>query len=174
MKTLLLWRHAKARPADPGQEDAERPLAEQGEWAAAAMARAREASIARVGLALCSPALRARQTLGAADGGLAGIPHRFEPGLYLASREDLIERATRIEEDHTSALIVGHNPGLEQLVQLLQRDGDGTSLARFAEGFKAGALAEMELDVPLWREVRAGCATLKAFTRPRDLDEPPR
>jgi phosphohistidine phosphatase len=173
MKTLLLWRHAKARPGGAAQDDADRPLSDRGEGAAATIARARATALAGAGVILCSPAVRTRQTLSAADSVLEGVPCRFEKGLYLAPPLDLLARAARLEEDHAGALFVGHNPGLDELVRLLVRDGDETALASFAEGFKAGALAELRLEVALWREVGAGCATLETFTRPRDLGDSP-
>ncbi len=171
MKTLLLWRHAKASAGDPRQEDADRELAPRGVEAAAAVAAARGEVLGRASLILCSPAVRTRQTLAALEPSLAEeTTRRFEPGLYLTPCLDLLERVARVEEDHQTVLLIGHNPGLEDLARLLVVDGDAGAIARLGSGFKAGSLAELALDVEHWREAGAGCARLDAFTRPRDLE----
>ncbi len=168
-KRVLLWRHAKASAGDPRQEDAERVLAPRGERNAATVAG--RLLTEPPGLVLCSPAVRARQTLAAAEAGWAKRPElRVEPGLYLADPLALLERLARIEEDTDDVLMVGHNPGLELLVRLLVSNGEPAALAGFAEGFKTGALADLRLEVALWREVGAGCGYLRAFDRPRDLE----
>lgn len=171
MKRLLLWRHAKASPGDPRQEDADRELAPRGHEAARAIAEARAASLTAVSLVLCSTALRTRQTFEALQPHFATEPAlRFEPGLYLADPLDLLERVARVEEDHASILMIGHNPGMEELVRLLVSEGSEEEIERYRAGFKTGALAELSLRIDHWREAGAGCATLDAFTRPRDLE----
>ena len=170
MKRLLLWRHAKASAGDPGQDDADRPLAERGKRAARALAKARLPCLAEATLVLCSPARRTRETWEALASQLAHPPAlRFEPGLYLAGPFELLERAARVDERHVCGLLIGHNPGLAELLGLLVAGGDAQAISRASGGFKPGALAELRLQIGHWREVGAGCGWLEAFTRPRDL-----
>ena len=69
--------------------------------------------------------------------------------------------------DHV--LLVGHNPGLEELVLLLVPDG-GALRDQVEIKFPTATLAEMTFDIAGWAEVKAGSATLARFVRPRDLD----
>lgn len=167
-KRLLLWRHAKASTADPRLRDEERPLTAKGERRAAAMATALLAE--PPGLVLCSSAQRARQTLAAAEMvWSAPTTLLVEPDLYLAEPLTLLEQLSRVEEETPSVLVVGHQPGLEELVRLLVGDGDPLALTTFAHGFPTAALADLRLDIACWREIRAGRAFLTAFTPARCL-----
>ncbi len=177
MKRLLLWRHAKASAGDPHQADAERPLAESGKRAAEAIANARLPSLENATLVLCSPARRTRETWEALAPQLEHPPTLcFESSLYLAGPFDLLERTARVDERHGCVLLIGHNPGLGELLELLVAEGDAEAISRARGGFKPGALAELRLEIPHWREAGAGCGWLETFTRPRDLApaEPPR
>ncbi len=170
MKRLLLWRHAKASSGDPRQEDADRELAPRGREAARAIAEARTDALTSVSLVLCSTAARTRQTFEALQPHFTREPAlRFEPGLYLADPLSLLERVARVEEDHDGVLLIGHNPGMEDLVRLLVSEGGEDEIARYRAGFKTGALAELAMRIDHWREAGAGCALLEAFTRPRDV-----
>ncbi len=171
MKRLLLWRHAKASAGDPRGDDADRELAARGTEGAAAMAAHFQGVLGQSQLILCSPAVRTRQTLAALETLIDDSPTiRFERGLYLASHLELLDRMARVEEEHATLLMIGHNPGIEELVRHLISDGDADSLERFAGGFKAGALAQLELDLAHWREAGAGCGRLTGYHRPRDVE----
>ena len=167
-KRLLLWRHAKASSADPRQRDDQRPLTSRGERNAVAVAAALLAEPPE--LVLCSSARRARQTLAAAES-VWSTPATLlvEPGLYLAEPLALLERLSQVEEETPSVLVVGHQPGLEELVRLLVDDGDPLALTTFAQGFPTAALADLRLEIPSWREIGAGHAFLTAFTPARCL-----
>jgi len=115
-RRLILLRHAHARPARAGEDDRDRPLSDTGEAEADAAAKflADHAPFARV---LCSPALRTRQTCERVLGQLGYADTRHDERLYEASAGELI--AVLDEHDASPLLLVGHNPGLEQLVALL-------------------------------------------------------
>lgn len=164
-KRLLLWRHAKASAGDPRQSDAERPLRPVGLRAAAEMA---ETYLSEPpDLVLCSPALRARQTLSQAEAIWTDAPTlRIEADLYLAEPQELLEFISQLDEETRSVLVVGHQPGLGELVHLLVGSGEPPALAAFARGVRTAALAELHLDIPFWREARAECAFLAAFNTP--------
>jgi phosphohistidine phosphatase len=165
---LLLLRHAKSSWDAPELPDAERPLAPRGRRAAAALG----ARIARRGLridrVLCSPSARTRETLAllALD---PKVPVALPPTLYLASARTLLVRLRRLPPRVRSVLVIGHDPGLDQLVQTLAADGRPKALRRYAQGFKTGALAELRVPDEGWTALRPGSAFLERFTRPKDL-----
>jgi phosphohistidine phosphatase len=168
MKTLTLLRHAKSGWEAPALRDFDRPLNARGRKAARAMGR----ELRRLGLGfdriLASPARRVMETLTElAQGYGAAVATDTEAGLYLASAEVLLERVRAASDSLDRLLIVGHNPGLEQLALLLAKAGAGRE--SLAAKYPTGAVAEIGLDVAHWREAGEGAGTLARFVRPRDL-----
>lgn len=118
-RRLVIMRHAKAAWPE-GVPDRERPLAERGERDAPAAGRWLFEHAARIDIALCSPATRAQQTWTLAAGELAATPEtRYDERIYDASSGDLLAVVQDIEPDVGTAVLIGHNPGLSQLVTLL-------------------------------------------------------
>lgn len=121
MPTLYLLRHAKAeKPVkhawDPA-DDRNRPLTASGIADAAEVGRWFRSRALVPGLAIVSPAVRAMQTweLAASEMG-ATLPMRVEPGLYEASADDLLQIIKALPAEFTSAIIVGHDPSLSDLL----------------------------------------------------------
>jgi phosphohistidine phosphatase len=169
VKTLTLLRHAKSGWGAPALRDFDRPLTPRGRKAARAMGR----EMRRLGLGfdliLASPALRVIETLHElAQGFGAAVATAAEPRIYLASAETLLELVRGADDGAGRLLLVGHNPGMEQLALLLAKDGEAREAV--AVKYPTGALAEIALDVPRWQEVGEGAGTLTRFVRPRDLD----
>ncbi len=163
---LYLLRHAKSSWDDPGLADHERPLAARGERAARRMAEI----MARDGIApelvLCSSARRARDTLTRVAVGIPSIPDvRVEDELYAASARSTLARLRRVPDSVKSVMVVGHNPGLQELALWLL---DPPGRARVGDKLPTGALAALQLDVPSWNRLRRRSATLQAVIRPRD------
>ena len=123
MVTLYVLRHAKSSWDDPALPDVDRPLSARGRRNAAALAdHVRRAGLSPE-LVLCSAALRTRETLAALLPALEGDTEiSIESGLYGASDEDLLARLRKVPEPTRSVLLVGHNPGLEDLVARLAGD----------------------------------------------------
>jgi phosphohistidine phosphatase len=165
---LLLLRHAKSSWDDPDLPDSERPLAPRGRRAAAALGARVARRKLRIDRVLCSPSLRTRETLAllALD---PTIPVVFAPALYLASARALLTRLRRLPSRVRTVLVIGHDPGLDQLVQTLVAGGRPKALRRYAQGFKTGALAELRAPDDGWGALHPGSATLERFTRPKDL-----
>jgi phosphohistidine phosphatase len=118
MRRLYLLRHAKSSWEDAGLADHDRPLAPRGRRAAKAIGRYLRDSGIEPQLVLCSSARRAQETLERA--GLAG---RVEPELYGASADALLARLRHISPEVRSVMLIGHNPGVQQLALLLARPG---------------------------------------------------
>jgi phosphohistidine phosphatase len=93
----------------------------------------------------------------------------FEEKLYLASARTLLARIRGLGDDDRCVLVIGHDPGFEQLARLLVGDGLRKALARLAKGFPTGALATLRVPEAGWRALETGSAFLERFTRPKDL-----
>lgn len=170
MPTLLVLRHAKSSWADPGGADHERPLNARGQRDAPRMGRHLAAAVGAPRRVLCSTARRARQTLEAVQEALpARAPVTFEPELYLAPAGRLLARLHALAPADDVVLLVGHNPGLEDLVGALTGSGDAEACARLRSGLKTATLAVLTF-APPWDRLGPGAAYLEALVRPRDLD----
>ena len=169
MKRLYLLRHAKSEWDSPVSRDFDRPLNRRGHKAARAMAREMRSLGFAFDRILASPAARVTETLE----GMAEV-WGHDPGaeadarLYLASAATLLRIVQTAGDAHESLLLVGHNPGMEQLALLLSRES--ALRDRLAGKFPTAALAEIELPVAHWADVEEGEGTLTRFLRPRDLD----
>lgn len=140
MRELLLLRHAEAMAASPNGRDSERPLSLHGE----AQARDAGAWLAEHGAApdavLCSPARRAQMTADTAARALRAPPPLFLPAIYQATPGELLSLVEAHAPDARQVLLVGHNPGLEQLLALLT---EGRSAE--ARGMSPSTVAWIEL-----------------------------
>lgn len=169
MKRLYLLRHAKSGWDAPVASDFDRPLSRRGQKAARAMAREMRTLGLTFDRILASPAARVVETLeGLAEAWGHDPGAETDPRLYLASAATLLRIVQTAGEEHESLMLVGHNPGMEQLALLLSGEGEYRDL--LAEKFPTGALAEIELPVMHWAEVGEGQGILSRFIRPRDLD----
>ena len=169
MKTLWLLRHAKASPGADGQADRDRPLNARGREAAERIGRHLAARGVRPDLVLCSPSLRTRETIELVARQLGpALAIEFEEELYLASDRTLREQVARASDDLASLLLVGHNPGLEQLALGLGVRGDAHALDRIREKFPTGALAEFRAPAQRWRQFSRGCE-LVTFVTPKSI-----
>jgi len=169
VKALYLLRHAKSSWADSRLADHDRPLAPRGKRAIGALARHVAESGTRPALVLCSTAARARDTL---DGVMRALGEDVdvwhEDDLYGASAEELLDRLRRLPAAVPSVMVVGHNPGMEDLAIELIGDGDEDALARLHAKFPTGALATLRVPDE-WRALAPGRASLIAFVVPKDL-----
>jgi len=169
MKTLTLLRHAKSSWDDPVQRDFDRPLNKRGRKAARTIGREMRARGLRFDKVLASPAARVVETLADVSEGYGeALAPDYDKRVYLASAEALLEFVQGTNDGAATLLIVGHNPGLENLTLLLAQDGALRS--EVLVKYPTATLAEISLPVERWSEVREGIGTLARFIRPRDLD----
>jgi phosphohistidine phosphatase len=119
MNMLHLLRHAKSSTKED-VEDHERPLSRRGHDAARLVGRHLPRMAGDLDLVLCSSALRTRETLDLVIAEFSPRPRSVvEDELYLASRERLMDRLHRIDEADINVLLIGHNPGLQELAVAL-------------------------------------------------------
>ncbi|MFH8803247.1 SixA phosphatase family protein [Streptomyces sp. NPDC017936] len=167
LRRLVVLRHAKsARPE--GVADHERPLAARGGRDAPAAGRALAEADCLPDLALCSTAVRARRTweLASAQWGTPP-PVRYEPRLYAADADELLEVVRETPAEVETLLLVAHNPGLRDLVLHLAGDGLDDTLDRVRVKFPTSAIAVLGWYGPAWRDLAAGAALLTAVLVPR-------
>jgi len=170
MKTLTLLRHAKSGWDVPVARDFDRPLNARGRRAARAMGR----EMRRLDLAfdqvLASPAARVTETLAELAQGYGGaVDTSFDEAIYLAPVETLLALIRAADDNDARLLLVGHNPGMEQLALLLSEAG--ALRDQIAVKYPTGALAEIGFEVTHWHEVSPGLGRLARFIRPRELAE---
>lgn len=171
MRTVYLLRHAKSSWKDEALDDFDRPLAKRGRREAAALGAHLAAHRIAPAQVLCSPARRTRETLERIQDALgAPLPTRFERAIYMAEAPDLLRRLRRLSDTLASAMLVGHNPGLERLAAILASAGDERLRRRMAEKFPTAALAVIVADIDHWADLQAGCGRIEAFVSARDLE----
>jgi phosphohistidine phosphatase len=148
VKRLAILRHAKSSWADAGMDDCDRPLNDRGRKAARRIGEDLKARQLRFDLVLASSAARVRETIaGVGEEYEFGPDVRFDDELYGASAEMLFAVVRALPEKMTSALIVGHNPGLEQVVAGLTRNDESGYRDRVEGKFPTAALAVIDLPV---------------------------
>lgn len=162
MKTLLLMRHAKSSWSDAGLQDTERPLNKRGEKDAPRMGKLiRDEKLCPDSI-LSSTAVRAARTaqIVAEKCGYGGEIQLLDE-LYMAEPPVYIAALKALPDEVQTVLVVGHNPGLEGLLQLL--------VAK-VESLPTGAIAHIQVPVRTWQafDLTIDCRLLDLW-RPRDL-----
>ena len=168
MRTLYLLRHAKSSWDAPDLADSDRPLAPRGRRATALIADHMRAEGIAPELVICSPAVRARQTLDGLGDAVASARVEIAPDIYEAHESDLLERARKAPEDVASVLMIGHNPSIQRLVLLLADENE--RLDQLRGKFPTAALATLSIESARWQDLHPGDAKLTAFVKPRDLE----
>ena len=174
MKRLYILRHAKAVPGEPGQDDHARPLTMRGLADAEAMARHLHKNGARPDRVLVSTSARTVQTADLVLRELEMPPRAdYRDALYLATPGKILGLPQAAPAKAESILLVGHNPGLEELASLLAREPvrhkERERRDVLEEKFPTGALAVLDFDIARWRDLRPGEGKLVDFVRPKDL-----
>jgi phosphohistidine phosphatase len=171
-KALILLRHAKSNWDDPFLADIDRPLAKRGRKAGKRVSTWLKKHSIRPDLVLCSPAVRTRETLALiADAIGAEAEIVYDKALYLAEPNDLLARIRKSDGGAASVMVIGHNPGMQELALALLRPGAKKSRAKLSEKFPTAAVACFDIPIAKWTELQPGEATLTAFVRPADLGD---
>lgn len=172
MKTLALFRHAKSDWSDARARDFDRPLNARGQRGARAMGAYIRDTGRTFDRMIASPAVRAAETVEeASKAWKCTFKVEWDRRIYLASSATLIDLLKELADDPASVLMVGHNPGLEDLIfDLVPDDGSSPLREMVEEKFPTATFAVLELDVARWSDVAEGCAKLVEMKRPRDLD----
>ncbi|MEU6350790.1 histidine phosphatase family protein [Streptomyces sp. NPDC047072] len=164
LRRLVVLRHAKSAWPD-GVPDHERPLGPRGHRDAPEAGRILATTGLLPDLALCSTAVRARRTweLASAEWGTPP-PVRLDPELYGADVPELLAAVQDTSPEVETLLLVGHNPGLEELVLTLAGDGLDDTVEEVRTKFPTSAIAVLAWHGTSWRELAPGTALLTAVT----------
>ncbi|WP_405672821.1 SixA phosphatase family protein [Streptomyces sp. NBC_01530] len=167
LRRLVVLRHAKSAWPE-GVADHQRPLAPRGRRDAPAAGRALAEADCLPDLALCSTAVRTRQTweLASAQWGTPP-PVRPDPRLYAADVRDLLTAVHEVSPEVETLLLVGHNPGLEELVLELAGDSLDHALDEVRTKFPTSAIAVLAWHGATWDALTPGTALLTSVIVPR-------
>lgn len=162
MKTLLVVRHAKSSWDDPALDDHERPLSKRGQRDAPRMGELVRQYGLTPDVVISSDALRARLTAEAvAEAARYPGEILLDPHLYMAGPADILSLLPKVQENAKTVMIVGHNPGLEQLVE---------QLTGKRQDLPTAALAQIGLPIDQWRDFKRWMrGTLVGLWRPKEL-----
>jgi len=172
MRRLMLLRHAKADWPD-GVADHERPLARRGQRQGPEMAR----YMADQGLVpdgvIVSTARRTQQTWElAASAFPAGIPKSDDARIYEASKENLLQVIREADDAASVLLLIGHNPGLTEVVySLIDPDQASPALSRLERGYPTSGLAVIDFPADRWAAVAEGSGRLQRFETPASIGD---
>ena len=112
---------------------------------------------------ICSPAARTRETAEIVlKHSRLRMDQRFDKRIYEASLRDLLQVVSEIPDDRQTAMMIGHNPGFEELLAFLTGEH---------RHMPTCALAKVKLDVASWKDVKAGEGSLDWFMTPKELPE---
>jgi len=163
MKTLLLLRHGKAQPDAPNG-DKERNLTDRGKRDSATMGKLLPAIADNLDAIIASDAARARQTaeIAATNAGFPGEV-AFEPEIYDGDEGDLLVLVRNLPDDFSRVMLVGHNPGFEELANRLSPDS--TEPAHLP----TAGLAHLQFNVDRWADVNPNGGRLAGVYSPKDL-----
>ncbi len=170
--TLTLFRHAKSSWDDTIPRDFDRPLNKRGEKAAVTMGKWVKENGLTFDHVVASPAVRVIDTIDQfVKGSGERIDATWDRRIYLASSATLMDVLRDQSDEHKDVMMVGHNPGMEDLVfDIVPEDGSSPLRDLVWEKYPTAAIARMELAIESWADIERKCGKLTHFIRPRDLD----
>ena len=162
MRTLYLLRHAKSSWNDTSLRDFDRALKGRGREAAQRIGERLAVEKLKKPLLICSPAVRTRETaelvLKSAN---LRVEERFDERIYEASLRDLLQVVAEIPDEEKVVILIGHNPGFEELQAFLTGE---------SRRMPTCALAKIKFDVS-WGDIKQGAGNLEWFITPKELTE---
>lgn len=154
MRRLSILRHAKAQPGGAALSDYDRPLAAKGQHDLQALAEWMKATPVAIDRVLVSPSARTRETYEwLRTHGAITIEAQWDERLYLASTGDLLHCLQEQDDRYQHVLVIGHNPGLHELVLSLAATAEPDVMALVEIHFPTSTLAELELDLAQWPDL---------------------
>jgi len=143
--------------------DFDRPLKKRGRVAAERIGKRLASENLTNPVVICSPAVRTRETSEIVlESANLRVEPRFDERIYEASLRELVQVVTEISDDHVVAIMIGHNPGFEELLSFLTGEH---------RRMPTCALAKIALGDVSWKDVRAGEGSLEWFIAPKELPD---
>lgn len=160
MKTIYVLRHAKSSWKDQSLSDFDRPLNKRGNRTAPFMGELMLSKKLIPEIIISSPAERAKQTAFLIkQAAHLDVEMKFNQAIYESSTHNLLYIIGEIDDKYSSAMIVGHNPGFEGIVQTLSGE---------YQRMPTAALAVIDLEIDSWSESGKNCGTLREILRPKE------
>jgi phosphohistidine phosphatase len=171
MRRLILLRHAKTEPSEPGREDRARVLVERGRRDAARIGAYVKSHALVPDRVVISPAARTQETWK-----ITAAAFRPAPGA--ASTDQLYDAAPHaifavIKDAPTTAhtlMVVGHNPGLHEVALMLIASGDIDARERLREKLPTAGLVIIDFAFDDWSKLHPQSGRLERFVSPKSLE----
>lgn len=168
MKILGLLRHAKSDWDDITKRDFDRGLNKKGRKGAALIGDHIRQHGVQWDVIIASPAERVRRTV---DTAMPDAEVIYDERLYLANVETIFDVVAEHSSDAEKVLVIGHNPGLQEvLFELVAPANENSLFDEAATKLPTAAYCVFECDIEAWSDLSDGCGKLVHFARPRDLD----
>ena len=170
MKKLSFIRHAKSDWASPLLADHDRRLAERGQKASATMKDFFETSNKKFDIVLSSTALRAVETIEIIKPSIIDTEIIYKKELYTFDDQIMLEFISKISDDLSSVLIVGHNPAIQETVlRLSETDQNSNLLNRVEHKYPTAAFCTLTSSIDKWTHAGDTMFTLQEFICPKEL-----
>jgi phosphohistidine phosphatase len=164
-------RHAKAERLEAGQSDFDRLLAPRGRTDAKTIGAYLVRHRAIPDHVAVSPAARTRETWTQAASAFGQAPAAsFEDRLYNATTAAILDVIRQTADSAGTLLVIGHNPGLQELAAMLVASGDIEARERLGREFPTSALASISFAVEHWSAVHTRGGRLEHFITPKWLE----
>lgn len=171
MRRLLLLRHAKTEPAEPGGDDRARALVERGRQEAAKIGAYMASHALVPARVILSPAVRSQETWKRlAEALRAAPPTKTLEQIYDATPEDIVGAIAGTPAEVASLLIVGHNPGLHEVAVMLIASGNIDAREALREKLPPAGLVVIDFAYDDWRQLHPESGRLDRFVTPKSLD----
>jgi phosphohistidine phosphatase len=163
MRTLYILRHAKSSWKDANLADFDRPLSGRGRKASEGVGSFLKDKEISFDLVVSSPAVRARQTIELVLRAAKMRPElRFDERIYEATAARLLEIVSQLENEQKAVMLVGHNPGMQELLMLLTGQ---------SEEYPTAALTKIGFKNLKWSEVGSKKGNLEWIVTPKGLEK---
>ncbi|HEY1544896.1 MAG TPA: histidine phosphatase family protein [Xanthobacteraceae bacterium] len=171
MRRLLLLRHAKSSWSEPGASDHARPLNHRGQETAPRIGAYLSRHKLVPDVVLCSTAKRARETWDLVAAAMRTVPAAiYVERLYDAGLRTLVDIFREADPAARSVLVVGHNPGLQEVATDLIAAGDLDDRERLREKLPTGGLVVIDFAIADWSSLHTRSGRLERFVVPRMLE----
>ena len=170
-KSIIILRHAKSNWINSDIDDHERPLSSRGYKNAREMAEFLKIKKYKPDYRICSSAKRAILTLGPIIEMWPDIPVNITNKIYLASSNEIL-MILKKQIEYSKILIIGHNPGLANLLSYLIDINNldyNDELSYSIKKLPTCSLAMISLEINYWKEIFQSKGSLKSFITPKDI-----
>lgn len=169
MRRLILMRHAKSAWSEPVLADFDRPLSRRGKRIAPMMGAYIDRERLLADYTLISPARRTRDTWQLLGQAAQNAAHGFDERIYEASDSTLLGLVRAMPGKIASLMIIGHNPGLQELACALARRDRSKARRAMEEKFSTAALCVLDFAVDDWADIMPDTGLLERFVTPHRL-----